>query len=155
MFPDHSNSDHPDKWADMFRDIQEHLNSFMRPDARKEVSAHFENFLSQPKSYSFEPRLRHGDFGTGNILFDADKQSISGIIDFGNVGIGDPASDFAGLLVSYGEEFYRMCYTIYPEMETALERVKFYLGTFALQEALFGFKNDDKDAFRAGMERYI
>jgi aminoglycoside 2''-phosphotransferase len=40
-------------------------------------------------------------------------------------------------------------------MEQAYERVKFYCGTFALQEALFGIENDDRDAFQAGMEEYV
>ncbi|WP_237762871.1 hypothetical protein [Paenibacillus sp. A3] len=40
------------------------------------------------------------------------------------------------------------------DMEGLLERVKFYQGTFALQEALFGLENDDPEAFHAGIEAY-
>lgn len=155
IFSELPNSDNLNIWMEMYREIQEKLYAFMRSDARKRISAHFEKYLNHPEHYSFEPRLRHGDFGTGNILFNPDKLSISGIIDFDFVGIGDPAVDFAGLFISYGEEFYRMCYSVYPEMKLALERVRFYCGTFALQEALFGFENDDKAAFEAGMEGYV
>lgn len=155
IFSELPNSDNLQIWVEMYREIQEKLYAFMRLDARKQVTAHFEKYLNHPERYTFEPRLRHGDFGTGNILFNPDSLSISGIVDFGFAGVGDPAGDFAGLFISYGEEFYRMCYSIYPEMEIALDRVKFYCGTFALQEALFGFDNDDQDAFRAGMEGYV
>jgi aminoglycoside 2''-phosphotransferase len=147
--------DQPAYWRDMYVQIQEKLYPSMRPDAQKEISEHFENFLVNLEQYEFKPKLRHGDFGTGNILFDSESESITGVIDFGSVGLGDPAGDFAGLLISFGETFYQYCYPFYPEMEASMERVKFYCGTFALQEALFGFDNNDQEAFRAGMKNYV
>ena len=147
--------DQPAYWTEMYAQIQENLYPYMRADAQKEISEHFENFLVNLEQYEFKPKLRHGDFGTGNILFNSESESIAGVIDFGSVGLGDPAGDFAGLLISFGEAFYRNCYAVYPEMETTLERVEFYCGTFALQEALFGFDNNDQEAFRAGMKNYI
>ena len=147
--------DNPQEWADMYHRIQDKLYPAMRPDARRQVSEHFENFLDQPNRYVFEPRLRHGDFGPGNIIYNPESLSIVGIIDFGGIAIGDPARDFAGLFKSYGEAFTKMCTSIYPEMEQTYDRVIFYCGTFALQEALFGVENDDKDAFQAGMEEYV
>lgn len=147
--------DEPEYWVEMYAQIQEKLYAYMRADAQQEISEHFENFFVNLEQYEFRPKLRHGDFGTGNILFNSGSQSIAGVIDFGSVGLGDPAGDFAGLFISFGEEFYRNCYSVYPEMEIALDRVKFYCGTFALQEALFGYKNNDQEAFRAGMEKYI
>jgi len=151
-FPSHDN---PQEWAEMYLRIQEMLYPAMRQDARRQVSEHFENFLDQSDRYVFEPRLRHGDFGTGNIIFNPTSLSIVGIIDFGGIAIGDPARDFAGLYISYGEEFYEMCTSNYPEMEQAFDRVILYCGTFALQEALFGVENADKEAFQAGMEEYV
>ena len=147
--------DKPEDWEKMYSQIQDKLFSYMRTDARQEISRHFENFFVNLNRYEFRPKLRHGDFGTGNILFDSNRQSIAGVIDFGGVGFGDPAGDFAGLFISFGEEFYQYCYPVYPEMETALERVKFFCGTFALQEALFGFDNNDQGAFQAGMKNYV
>ena len=142
-------------WIDMYAQIQAKLFPAMRPDARKAVTIHFEDFFANKELSNFVPRLCHGDFGTGNLLFDFETQSIAGVIDFGGAGVGDPAGDFAGLYISFGEEFYRHCYSVYPEMEPALERVKFFCGTFALQEALFGFDNKDEVAYRAGMEQYV
>ena len=142
------------EWAGMYRRIQEKLFVYMRPNARQHVTAHFEDFLETQHRYAFEPLLRHGDFGTGNILYDPKRLSIAGILDFGGAGLGDPACDFAGLYNSYGEAFYMRCASIYPEMEHALERVHFYCGTFALQEALFGIENDERNAFKSGIAEY-
>ena len=147
--------DTPQYWMKMYTQIKEKLYPAMRPDARAAVTVHFEDFFTQSPNHEFQPRLRHGDFGTGNLLFDPDSQCITGVIDFGGVGLGDPATDFAGMYISFGEAFYRHAYTVYPEMEPALERVKFFIGTFALEEALFGFDNNDQDAYQAGMKNYI
>lgn len=141
-------------WIDLYSRIQTKLFTYMRLDARQRVTQHFEHFLDTPHLKHFEPALRHGDFGTGNILFDPEQISIVGIIDFGSTGLGDPAVDFAALY-SYGEAFYRQCYSVYPEMEAALPRIHFYQGTFALQEALFGIENGDMGAFQSGMANYI
>ncbi|MBN1579901.1 MAG: aminoglycoside phosphotransferase family protein [Anaerolineae bacterium] len=143
------------EWADLYQRIQARLFGYMRPDARQQTSTHFRDFLDNPDRYAFEPALRHGDFGTGNIIYDPVSLSIVGIVDFGGAGLGDPATDFAGLYISYGEPFYEHGYVVYPEMEQALHRVHFYCGTFALQEALFGIENDDQEAFESGIATYV
>jgi len=145
-----------EQWASMYGRIRNNLFPHMRQEAREQVAAHFESFLdSDHGRYDHEPRLRHGDFGTGNIIYDPQRFSIAGIIDFGHVGLGDPACDFAGLLGSYGEAFYARCAEAYPAMAEGMDRVRFFQGTFALEEALFGFDNGDEAAFEAGMARYV
>lgn len=139
----------------LYARIREKLYGHMRPDAKKAVTAHFEDFFAQAQGTPAAPALRHGDFGTGNLLHDPDTLSLTGVIDFSFTGPGDPAADFAGLYVSYGEEFYRRCSAIYPALEAALDRVHFYRGIFALEEALFGLENDDDEAFRSGMEAFV
>ena len=143
------------EWASMYTRIRDNLFPYMRHEARQQVIAHFKGFLGDPDKHGFQPRLRHGDFGTGNIIYDPRDLTIAGIVDFGHVGLGDPAVDFAGLHISYGEAFYGQCYSAYPAMEQALDRVTFYRGTFALQEALFGLDNGDRDAFESGMAQYV
>ena len=143
------------EWVDLYEQIQDKLFTYMRPDARRQVANHFEHFLDTPQLHDFEPTLRHGDFGPGNILFDPAQLSITGIIDFGGVNLGDPAVDFAALYSSYGEAVYQQCAAIYPAMVAALPRVHFYRGTFALQEALFGIENGDGTAFHNGIANYL
>jgi aminoglycoside 2''-phosphotransferase len=135
-----------------FSDIEQHLFPLMRPDARKLLTRHFEDFFSNPKLHEYEPVVTHGDFGGSNILFEEDK--ITGIIDFSFAGLGDPAQDIAAVS-TYGESFFARFCKYYPGIESLLERAHFYRGTFALQEALHGFLNNDKEAFTSGMEEYI
>ena len=79
---------------------------------------------------------------------------ISGIIDFGSSGLGDPAYDFAGILSSYGEDFFSRVISLYPNGEEISKLVKFYKSTFALQEALHGIENNDRKAFENGVKDY-
>jgi aminoglycoside 2''-phosphotransferase len=92
---------------------------------------------------------KHGDFGSGNILV-ADGR-ISGIIDFGSVSIGDPATDVAGLISSYGDGFADLVARTYPEVAAMRPRSAFYRPAFAAMEALHGLDHDDPDALEAGL----
>ncbi|WP_409303915.1 aminoglycoside phosphotransferase family protein [Peribacillus sp. SCS-155] len=140
--------------SELFLKIQNKLFPFVREEAKKEISRSFGNFLNNETTSILKTTLIHGDFGASNILWEPVGCKISGIIDFGASGVGDPAYDFAGLLSSYGENFYNMCINLYPNGNEISERVKFYKSTFALQEALHGIENNDIKAFENGIKDY-
>jgi aminoglycoside 2''-phosphotransferase len=56
--------------------------------------------------------------------------------------------------VSYGEPFLEHFATVYPGVNALLTRARFYAGTFALQEALYGFEDGDQEAFNNGIMTY-
>jgi aminoglycoside 2''-phosphotransferase len=139
------------EWRDLYDRIRLRLFPAMRPDARQAVSRHFELFLGNPASRQIRPALVHGDFGTSNILYDPDTGNVVGVIDFDSTDVGDPAVDFAAASCYGLQRFAR----VYPEVSAMANRVNFYRGTFALQEALFGAENGDDVAYRAGMAAYV
>jgi aminoglycoside 2''-phosphotransferase len=143
-------------WERMYADVRSKLFSAMRPDARQEVSVHFESYLDDSSSASWEPALIHGDFGPSNILYDERTEALSGVIDWSSAGIGDPATDLAALIgpVSFGESFAEVLASAYPPLASELPRARFYLGTFALQDALFGLDTGDARAYEAGISQY-
>lgn len=148
-------ADTAEECADIYQRIQRLCFPHMRPDARSWTARHFERFLGDQHHFDYHPVLKHSDFGMGNILFDATAQTITGIIDFGSVSLGDPAYDFAGLLSSYGEAFLHRLERGYPALASYWERIHFYRGTFALLEALFGLEQGDEEAFRHGISSFI
>ena len=145
-----------EEWRDLYERLRTKLFPFMRIDARTWTTRHFEDFLNDERNCDYAPALIHGDFGPGNILYDADTKSISGIIDFSSAGWGDSATDFAAIIcsVGYGEQFLDRFSAIYPGIENVLSRARFYAGTFALQEALYGLEDDNGAAFARGIEAY-
>lgn len=138
----------------LYENIQSKLFSYMRKDAQLQIVKSFETALNGNAFSNIDLKLVHGDFGASNILWNEKTMEISGIIDFGNCGIGDPAYDFAGICSSYGEDFFELCLGLYPNGSTISERVKFYQSTFALQEALHGIVHNDQEAFECGIRDY-
>lgn len=134
--------------------IQKKLFPYFGKDAQEEITYTFETFLKGEAFSKVDITLIHGDFGASNILWNPETSRISGIIDFGGSGLGDLAYDFAGILSSYGRDFFDMCISLYPNGDQLSERVKFYKRTFPLQEALHGIENDDKEAFESGIKDF-
>ncbi|MFF2155156.1 phosphotransferase family protein [Paenibacillus chitinolyticus] len=140
------------EWSDMYERIQSRLYPFMKQGARTWTDRHFSAFLGCKANFEIVPSLIHGDFGTSNILYEPVSKRVSGILDFGSAGMGDPAVDYAALLASYGESFFRLVLARNPKVRKMMSRIIFYKGTFALQEALFGVENEDPEALKSGLE---
>ena len=142
-------------WHEMYHDIQAYLFPLMRPALRDEVRSNFEEFLAIDEE-SLPRAVIHGDFGTGNILYNPDKQRFCSVIDFGSTCIGDPAVDLAAIYGyrGRGADFAQLVMAHDAAWQAMLPRIKFYASTFALQEALFGVENNDHEAFKAGMKDY-
>lgn len=111
---------------------------------RYQIHSHIDQLPSLPYT------LRHGDFGSSNIL--SDGRDITGIIDFGSLGWGDPGWDISGLFVSYGSPFVEQIIPVYPAVEHLLQRSPFYKLMFALMEAVFGAEQSDDKAFNLGLD---
>lgn len=56
-------------------------------------SRHIEDFLKDDRNFEYEQVLLHGDLSEDHILLDEANKRVVGIIDFGDVAIGDPAYD--------------------------------------------------------------
>jgi aminoglycoside phosphotransferase (APT) family kinase protein len=83
-----------------------------------------------PSTFDGAPSLVHNDLWAGHILVDTRSGGVSGIIDWGDTIIGDPAIDFACLYAWYGESWLEnvlMHYSIRLDAEV-IPRSR-YLGT--------------------------
>ena len=144
-------------WRELWAGLEEEIRAALFPHlpaaAQTQIAARFAAFLDDPSNFAFVPTLIHGDFGTGNLLWNAPSGMMTAVIDFGSAGIGDPALDIAALL-TYGEPFVQQGLAAYPAMEAMLPRARFYLSTFLLQEALYGIEHNDSDAVERGLAPY-
>ena len=139
-------------WRRIYADIQEQLYPYMRAAARAEVSRGFARALNDESLWQVENRLVHGDFGTGNILYQDGR--ISGIIDFTFCGLSDPAQDLGALIASYGEPFVERALRHYPDLRRCLPRARFYQRHYALIQALYALRDNDPDEFEDGIAAY-
>lgn len=143
-------------WRHMLMQIEKSVFPHIRPESREQIIESFRRFLNNNQNFQYKPVLTHGDFGTSNIIYDAKAGKISGVIDFGQAALDDPAIDIASLIcpMGYGEDFAKHSLRAYPQMQALLPRARFYMSTFALQEALFGVETGDREAFEAGIAPY-
>jgi len=134
-------------WLDLHERLQDKVFPLLLPYARQWAKEHFESWLSAPSNFEYEPRMVDTDIPPYHILFDRERRRISGIIDFGCAGLGDPAADFSCILYHYGESFMDRFYKIYPEAEAYLRRARFYAGAIEMRWLLAGIELNDPTWF--------
>ena len=72
---------------------------------RRKAEAYFRQEIPRVESAEFRKVVTHSDFGTSNVLVDTARSQIAGVIDFGDIGIGDHATDFATFYRRFGKPF--------------------------------------------------
>lgn len=134
-------------WREIFARIRQVVFPRLTAEARAWTTVAFTRFVDGAESFAFDTVPRHGDVGASNLLFDARKGRLAGVIDFGCAGLGDPAIDFAGLSVSYGKQFLQRCARHYPLIEQCRDRIRFYAEcAFLLEDALFCIEHGAAEA---------
>ncbi len=86
----------------------------------------------------------HADLAAYHILHQPSAYELSGVLDFGTAGVGDPASDFALLINVYGEQWLQRIGRFYPLPQDLLERARFLAGYLELEWALNGLRKQDQ-----------
>jgi hypothetical protein len=126
--------------ADLYRASQAEIFPSLDTKSQAVIAAQFEDFLNNTTNFQFQPSLLHGDFSSEHVLLALGNQlpnpHVSGIIDFGELGLGDPAYDLWETLVPY----YSFSDTLDP---TLPQRCHFYKKLAALQVLLFAQFHQD------------
>jgi|GEM_PF-6323922 len=114
-------------WTDRFENIKKivfrHLNS-----NELDWTIHlFTDFLQLITEHPVQTVVTHSDIAPEHIIVNSDDQTLSGVIDFGDINITDPAYDFA-FLNKYGKDFLKETYGAYtPPRDPYFEkRRQFY-----------------------------
>ena len=109
------------------------------------IVAFWSRYLDDDACFAFTPTLVHRDLNTEHVLFDPATDHLTGIIDWGDAGIDDPAVDFAGVRRELGTEFVRQMLAAYhhPLDPSFFRRMDFYEGMEPFHEIHFGQVNGD------------
>lgn len=119
------------------------------PEALKPVCRPFlEGSCEVPRVSRGRRCLVHGDLADEHVLFDK-HGGVSGVIDWGDCGICDPATDFAGLYAWIGEDFVRDVLVYYRHAVDAsfLRQVAFRARCSAL--TAYGYSLQGRDTTAA------
>ena len=137
------------KWADIRNRVEEKIYPLLLKHQITWSENLFDQALSDPAFFEYTPTLIHGDLTPYHILFLPEKGEITGVIDFGVSGLGDPALDIGTLITNYGEMFVSTIRSTYPNLDQHMARARFYAQAIELQWVLPGLETEDKFWFTA------
>lgn len=131
---DHSPAEWRDEAADLAVEVAAVLTDRQREDVRR--------FLDRPTpGPASELRLSHNDLGIEHVLV-APAGEVTGVIDWDDAAICDPAYDFGLLLRDLGPEALDVALTAYAEAGGSpveyVERARFYARCTLLEDLAFG-----------------
>lgn len=115
----------------------------------------WEGFLENEDNFKFEPVFIHRDLsGDQHILCNPERPEITGIIDWEDSCIGDPAIDFTGLYWDCKEKFTKRVLADYDGKvdKTFWERTIFYYKIGAFHEISYGQLINDGAHIESGLK---
>jgi aminoglycoside phosphotransferase (APT) family kinase protein len=137
--------------ADVVGRCRREVLPLLERDERRRAEAMFERFLTLGPT---ERRLIHADLGPAHILHR--RSELTGVIDWSDACLGDPALDLAWLLHGTGEAFATDLLEAYrserPDDAGLGERALFYHRLGPWHEVLFGLKHGRPELVESGLE---
>lgn len=130
-------------WIAIRRRVEDKIYPLLMKHQRAWVEQLFDGILPDESNFNYIPKLIHGDLGCYHILYDPSSKRLSGIIDFGVAGVGDPANDLACLIQYYGETFVNQFQAVYPEIDIYMKRARFYAQAIELEWVLNGLHSGE------------
>lgn len=96
-------------------------------------------------SFAHTPSLIHGDLAPYHLLHDPQSGQLTGVLDFGVAGLGDPAVDLGCLVATWGEKYCSELLRTWPEAVELADRARLIAMTLPLQWAVAALENDAAD----------
>jgi aminoglycoside 2''-phosphotransferase len=128
-------------------------------EARRHIEQTFETYLNDDANFAFRPALLHGDIDERNVLADPETGELTGVIDWGDALIADPALDLTGPLVgdlSKGglkDQFEALQRAYGEPLDALLPRCRFYEFCWPLFHLLQGLLTDDAEFIEDGIRK--
>lgn len=85
--------------------VQDSLLTALSREEREWVEESIQRYCDARRSPTFLSVLLHHDISPQHVLYDESKETVTGVIDFGDMGVGDPCREFLMLYVNFGLDF--------------------------------------------------
>lgn len=142
------------RWRQFAADVRAELSGLMSAGGRRRAERELTALDRLPH---LTDAVVHGDLGAENVLWEWNDglPVLSGVIDWDEVTIGDPAEDLAAVDAGYGTRFSNRVLTLggWSDSTTAT-RIAIIRGTFALQQALSAHRDGDEEQLADGLTGY-
>ena len=140
-------------WNNYYEMVEERIFPLLSKPEREWVYLLFSRFLDNKANFHFNPVVIHGDFDISNILIDPNTYKVTGVIDFENTRMDDPAADF--LFFEEGPKFLNQIILNYKGITDSNfeERQRFLFGRTFLAYIEFGMTHEMEDMVNWGLNR--
>ena len=140
-------------YAGDLQPIRELMLPMLGKGEREYVEQLYGDYLGDPGNFDYEPTVIHADLSPEHILYDPVTQAIAGVIDFGDIEIGDPDYEMHWLYGSYGAEFLQTYLTFkpHPSPDRLLRKLRFFHRANTVGDILIGFHRDDPETVEDGI----
>ncbi|MGI9034678.1 MAG: phosphotransferase family protein [Pyrinomonadaceae bacterium] len=144
-------NDYKAQYSGLPKLARENLSAFLSAPDFKFIEKVVARYLASGDAESFRPTLLHGDLSPNHVLFDEKTNRVSGIIDFGDMMIGDAAWDLIWIYEDYGSDFLSRLLDVYHESDrkSLLRRVRQFLLLQAIEWAIDCQASGDDDLAEA------
>jgi aminoglycoside 2''-phosphotransferase len=144
------------EYQDRSSEVRQYVLPLLTSPEQRAVASFWDGYLDDATNFDFAPVLIHRDLSDEHILMDPETSKLTGVIDWGDVSIGDPAIDFAGLYNALGEPFARLVFDAYAgderhEDAAFWRRVRFYAEIVPFYEIIFGRLEGDEGHVEHGL----
>ncbi len=143
------------EYTDFYAWVRAAVSPLLEPHERAAVAALWERFLVDDTSFAFTPALIHRDLAAEHILYDPAAAALTGVLDWGDAAVGDPALDFTGLLADLGAPFAETALAAYsrPIDPAFRRRMAFYRNVIPFHQLRFGLTAGDRRHVTDGLIR--
>jgi aminoglycoside 2''-phosphotransferase len=151
---DHTPVQWQERYHDRYIDLQMRVFPLLDEELRTKSERLWEEFLHDGTILTFQPVLIHCDLACEHIFCDPARAVLTGVIDWGDATIGDPALDFVGLHNGRGREFTKHVLACYKGTIDAAfwKRMDFYLCYGPYSELLYGVYSSSEKFIAKGRE---
>ena len=140
-------------WNSVFQEAEKIAYKYLTKEEKKWLTNIFNEYLSNEDNFVFTPRISHCDFDTSNILINPITSNITGVIDFENCKVWDPAVD----LLFFDEEpvFLETILDNYDNAKekNLAERMKFFYCRTCVDYLVWGTKHNRQGMIDEGLRR--
>lgn len=151
--PEYSSADQiAEARTEALRDL--HVVRQVMPDAPEAAwRAYLEAGVDAARPGAVPPVLVHCDLAAEHILLDSETHQVTGIIDWGDVAVADPAIDFAGIFHWGGANFAKAALASYHrEADNGLlERARFFGACRGIADIVFGLEAQRPEYIAGGV----
>jgi aminoglycoside phosphotransferase (APT) family kinase protein len=140
--------------AELSEELAEHRTAvlpLLEPDEATRFGERFTAFIDREDCWRFSACLVHGDIGPEHVLV-SDTGDLVGVLDWEELDVGDPVSDFAWLLHARPDDGERVlgAYGGAPD-QTFAERAAFRFFLMPFHEVMYGLQIDDPTFVASGI----